>query len=382
MPPPNTKNIIIGSGLAGYMLAKEFRKLDVSSSLTIITANDGRFYSKPLLSTALTQHKTADQLPLFSAEAMAEQLNAKIITHTIVEKIDAQNQKIYFNNDALEYDQLILACGAETINPSLQGDGVKSLFVVNDLEQYAQFREAIKHHRDVAILGSGLVGCEFAQDLIHNGFSVNMVSLDNYPLQKLAPELIGRALQQSFDQQGVHWYLSNPAKAILRSKKGFEIVLQNGERLTASVVLSAVGLKPAVGLAKAAGLEVQNGIVVNEYLQTSVPTIYALGDCAEVNSHVRMYVAPLLHSARLLAKTLTGEPTVVDFPCMPVVVKTPSCPVVSAPPLTQEKGGWVIEGDAPNLKALFYDQEKRLKGFALSGTCVADKLLLVKNLEK
>jgi rubredoxin-NAD+ reductase len=133
-------------------------------------------------------------------------------------------------------------------------------------------------------------------------------------------------------------------------------------------------------LARASGLATNRGVVTNRLLETSAPNVYAMGDCAEVNGHVLVYVAPLMAAARALGKTLAGEPTEVSYPAMPVTIKTPACPVVVAPPAPDADGDWTIEADSGNVKALFRDSSGKLLGFALTGDATREKMALQKEL--
>jgi rubredoxin-NAD+ reductase len=95
-----------------------------------------------------------------------------------------------------------------------------------------------------------------------------------------------------------------------------------------------------------------------------------------------LFVAPLLTCARALAKTLAGEDTLVDYPAMPVILKTPVCPIAVIPPPENTEGEWTVLGDGANLQALFHDMQQQLRGFALSGSCVKEKAVLAKQLPR
>lgn len=373
--------VIIGTGLAGYMLAKEWRKLDATTPLAIVSSSRGDFYSKPLLSTALTQKKTAAELAITGVDEMAKQLNATIYTDTVVESIQIEEKTLVFSGKTLSYDQLVLACGSTPIQLSFLGDAAHELVSVNDLEGYARFRHWLSYDRKkIAILGTGLVGCEFANDLLNTGYQVDMISLEAYPLQKFVPEKIGRQLQYAFAEQGARWHFNVAAQTIKHHDNGYAVHLSDGEVVLSKGVFSAVGLKANTELARAAGLEVNKGVVVDRYLQTSHAGIYALGDCAEVAGHVKQYVAPLLQCARTLAKILAGQREAVHYPCMPIVIKTPTCPLVTYPAPLEVAGEWRYTGEGKHLSALFFDQQDQLRGFALIGDKVRDKFELAKQL--
>jgi rubredoxin-NAD+ reductase len=153
---------------------------------------------------------------------------------------------------------------------------------------------------------------------------------------------------------------------------GVQVTLADGKTVDADLVLSAIGLRPRIDLAKAAGLSVARGILTNRLLQTNDEHIYALGDCAEVDGKVLMYVLPLMASARALAKTLAGVATPVSYPPMPVQIKTPICPVVVSPIALNAVGKWEIEAHDMNVKAGFHGVDGQLLGFALTGSFATD----------
>jgi rubredoxin-NAD+ reductase len=372
--------IIIGSGLAGYTLAREFRQHDQQTPVLIITASDGRFYSKPLLSTALARQKTAEKLAISDAETMAKQLNVVIRIRTVVTAIVPQEHCIYIAEQKFFYSKLILAWGAEVIRPPLQGNAVHDLHFVNDLEDYTRFRQAIHGKKKLAILGAGLVGCEFANDLLHAGHQVDLIAPSHHPLELLLPEPLAYVLQTALQEAGVHWHLAQTAVTLDKTDDKYALTLSLGEILHVDAVLSAIGLRPHTELARKAGLQVQHGITVNRLLQTSAPDVFALGDCAEVNGLVLLFVAPLLNCARALAKTLAGKSTEVDYPAMPVVIKTPALPLVVNPPPRGLMVEWEISGEGRDWKALAYDAQHQLRGFALTGKAVHEKTLLTARL--
>ena len=159
-----------------------------------------------------------------------------------------------------------------------------------------------------------------------------------------------------------------------------EVILNNGEKIAADIVVSAVGVRPRTELAAASGIQTNRGVLTNRLLETSAPNVYAMGDCAEVNGHVLVYVAPLMAAARALGKTLAGEPTEVSYPAMPVTIKTPACPVVVAPPAADAEGDWTISADGSSVKAEFRSAGGDLLGFALTGDATREKMALQKEL--
>lgn len=364
--------IILGTGLAGYTLAREFRKLDAERPLWLITQDDGRSYSKPMLSNGLSKGKSADDLGMATAEAMAAQLNATIRTDVQVFAIDRAQRTITVGSEVVEYGDLVLAIGAAVFRPPLEGDGDDKVFSVNDLEDYARFRAALgEQGRRVLIIGGGLIGCEFANDLAASGYQVELVEPMGRPLPTLLPERASEAVASGLRSLGVNFHFAG-VTAVNLAGDGVRATLSDGRTVDADLVLSAIGLRPRVELARAAGLAVERGIVTDRFLRTTDEHIYALGDCAEVEGKVLLYVLPLMAAARALAKTLAGEATQVAYPAMPVQIKTPVTPVVVAPVAPGVKGEWSVEADGNNVRAEFRNAEGQLVGFALTGSQATD----------
>lgn len=371
---------LIGTGLASYTVARELRKLDKTSPLRLITQDEGYFYSKPMLSNAFFQKKTPESLITTPVAKMAEQINAEIISQTQVTRLAPEEHAIYAGDQRLEYSQLVLAWGAEQIQIPLAGNAADKVLSVNDLNDYAHFRTTLENAKRVVIMGAGLIGCEFANDLQPAGFAVTLIDIAPNALGRLVPKEVGNAVQQALEELGVTFHLEKGVKSMDAANNGYHLTLSEGTELETDVVLSAIGLRPRLDLAKAVGLATNRGIVVDRYLKTSVDDIYALGDCAEVEGLLLPFVMPLMNAGRALAKTLVGQTTAVTYPAMPVVVKTPACPLVVSPPAAGTDGAWQIEGEGKDIKALFYTPAQKLAGFILTGAKMAEKNALTKEL--
>lgn len=370
--------VIIGTGLAGYNLAREFRKLDSETPLTLISEDDGAFYSKPMLSNALAKNKRPADLPMNDAQGMAAQLNARILTHRHVMSIEADRMQLTLDKaETLSYDRLVLAVGASPIRFAMQGNAADEVLTVNNLNDYAKFRERLLPGKRVAIIGPGLIGCEFANDLSSSGYQVHVIGPDLAPMSSLLPQPAGEMLQAALSELGVQWHLQRTVVAVNRPADQYELTLSDDTSVTADLVLSAIGLQPNTQLAQAAGLKVERGIMVDRYMQTSAKEIYALGDCAQVEGLVLPYVMPLMNGARALARTLHGEPAAVDYPAMPVLVKTPAMSTVVLPAPRDAEGQWHFEHSEGGLRAEFKNGDMLL-GFALLGEAVAHKPVLTR----
>ncbi|NWO10369.1 FAD-dependent oxidoreductase [Chromohalobacter salexigens] len=374
--------IIVGSGMAGLGLARQVRARDARRAITLITADSGADYSKPLLSTGFAKSMPPERLAMRSPIDVADALQVTMRTHTRVDTIDPRTQTLAIGAERLPYGELVLATGAAPSAPFTVSDEVRDrVFTINDLDDYRRFHGVLSHHGGavrVAIIGAGLVGCEFADDLLAGGHRVALVAPEQTPLARLLPPPLGQVLGAALSKSGADLRLGRSLAQLQRDDEALSLVLDDGEALSADLVLIATGLSPRTALAETAGLAVSEaGIQTDRYLATAQPGIHALGDCACVAGLNAMYVQPLQASAKALAATLTGTQTPVAYGAWPVLVKTPSCPVVALPP-RQAPVRWRIEGEGDDLSALAEDENGYLQGFALTGACVRRKVELAR----
>lgn len=361
--------VILGSGQAGTSTVRELRKLAPDVAVTLISSDDCSFYAKPTLSNAIAAGKNAAQLVVTPADKLAEQLKLTLMPHTRVESIDIAGKQLITDQGAVAYDTLVLANGAHPVRLPLTGSGADDVISVNHLSHYAAFRERLKPGMRVAILGAGLIGCEFANDLRAADHAVTVFDLAPQPLGRLLPPKAGAFFAAKLSAAGVKFEFGTSIANVDKDGEAYLLSTADGKQFKADLVLSAIGLKPAVELAAAAGLKVNRGIVVDRQLQTSAPDIYAIGDCAEVEGLVLPFILPIMNAARALGKTLAGTPTALSYPAMPVVVKTPACPTVVSPPAMGAAGAWVeeeVEG-GEGIRALFKAPDGTLLGCALLG---------------
>lgn len=380
MQPPL---VIIGSGLAGYSVARELRKLDTERPILILSENQGDFYSKPTLSNALAANKLPSAIVSNTATQMAEQLKISIRGHTHVTAIDPDNTCLMVETgENIAYSQLVMAVGTDPVRLPLEGSGAEAVLSVNHLDDYARFRHALEGKKAVAILGAGLIGCEFANDLVTAGYQSHVIDISTQPLGRLLPPAGGAFMQRRLEAAGIVFHLDTTVQKVARTGNGgLHLTFSSGNSLSTDMLLSAIGLYPRLTLAKAAGLETNRGIVVDQYLQTTrYPDIYALGDCAEVAGTVLPFIMPIMHASRALAATLAGIRTPVRYPAMPVLVKTPACPTIVSPPYASAPGEWHVEESEESLKALFETPDNQLSGFALLGGATKERAALTARL--
>lgn len=374
--------VIIGSGMAGYAVAREFRKLNPDHELVMICADDATNYAKPTLSNALAGNKAPEHIPLGDAEKMSAQLKMRIEKNTWVKAIHPEQHQLTLEKDGQEstqhYSKLVLAVGANPVRLAIAGNASDDIHMVNNLTDYKAFRHnlAAREDKRVVILGAGLIGCEFANDLQHTNHQVTVIDLAPQPLGRLLPAHVADAFQQNLEETGIHFVLGTTVEKVSKVENGdYLVTLANGQSVVADVVLSAVGLQPNISVAKEADIHTSRGILTNTKLETNQPDIYAVGDCAEVNGMLLPYVMPIMQQARALSKTLNGEHTTVHYPAMPVAVKTPAAPLTVLPAPVDVEVTWENEEFDDGMLAKAFDASGTLRGFVLLGATAAKQRL-------
>lgn len=356
--------VIVGSGLGGSSLVREIRKLDAARPITLLCADAGEVYAKPTLSVALAQKRTAETIAASTAGQFAEQMRITLRAHTRVVALEPAERRIQLENATLGYESLVLAVGARQMPlPGLEGAG--RWCSVNSLDDYRTLRHLLDGCRRVLVIGAGFIGCEFANDLRGAGYEVDVVDVAPHPLARFWPPALARVFETRMKEAGIRWFLGTRVERLARDGDTTHATLANGTVVTADLVVSALGLAPNIDLARAAGLRTGRGIQVDATLAASVRGVYAIGDCAEIDGQVFPFVMPTLHCARALAQTLTGTPTPVRFPPMPVTLKTPACPALFLPAPQGAAGAWRVEdGDH---SAVFEAPDGTPLGVALLG---------------
>ena len=363
--------VIIGSGFAGYQLAREFRQLDNQTPVIIVTADNGDDYSKPLISHGFSRRLSADAMIQKRCDALAEELAITILPNTRITSIDVQNKTVSAGDATIAYRDLVLATGAEAAIPPVCGDGAAQILTLNSLEEYRHASNAIADKQRILVIGTGLIGTEIALDLSLADKEVWQVGMTEQLMGHLLPDFISKELQQRLQSSGCQVMTGLTVVELSQSDSGLRITLSDGCVIEADAAIAATGLRPRSSLAKAAGLRINRGICVDACLQTSTPHIYALGDGAEINGTLLPYLQPIALSAKALAKTLTGNRTNVVIPAMPVIIKTPVMPIQLSGETSGEHLSWLVEHTDNGMIAKAYTHEDKMVGYVVTDKQIA-----------
>lgn len=225
--------IIIGAGLAGWTTAREFRKLDTTTPVVVISADRGDFYAKPSLSNAFAQGRAPAQLVSTAAVKMVETLNVTLHANTRVDAINPQTRTITTSKGEFSYSQLVLATGAQPIRVPVAGDAADQVQSINSLDDFSEFHARLTgvsryengsgpqptthNKKHVLIMGAGLIGCEFANDLAASGYRVTVVDPSTGPIAALLPAEASAQLRKALAALGVTWHFGATVKSLNRA---------------------------------------------------------------------------------------------------------------------------------------------------------------------
>jgi len=352
--------------MAGYSVAREIRRLDPEHVIAIVTEEGGGYYYKPAISNALRMKKTASALVMKDLSRLSTELGAQFVVGE-AERVDAADNKVVLKDGTeLGYENLVLATGSQPRKIELAAAD-HHVFDVNSLAQYGRLREHLQQGMRIAVIGSGMIGCEIAEDLLQHGVKPLVITPDAYPLQRMLPVEIGTRLETILEAAGVEWYCAMKTMRVSAEGSAYAMSVDEGTSLSVDAFLVAAGQVPRTELAKAAGIRTSLGIVVDECGLTSVPNIYALGDCAEYTSGWLPYIAPISFASKAVALSITGQATKMVFPPMPVKLKTHTYPISLLPPVSMEGVTAELETTVKGQKLLYKESTGAICGFVLAG---------------
>jgi len=347
--------IIIGTGLAGQLVLQSLRKLGFSGEILLFTQHLGNYYAKPSLSSVWTQKKCPNDLIMHTAAEVESKFNCKIYQEE-VEQIHREKKEIQTKSSIYSYDKLVLAVGSVGINLDVLPNSEK-IFRINHLEDYQQFYPMVHKEAEIAIVGGGLIGVEFAYDLAKH-CHVTLFARSGL-LWNMVPKEIGEYIKQSLLKRGVVVQTNMNIHSVVEKDK----VIING-KTCADVMIAAVGLQSNINLANKASLKIDKAIEVNQFGQSSDPDIYALGDCAKTMGRILRYVPPIRICAKSISNHILGSEIPIIYPLMPVNLKTPDMPVCFC--YNRLPKHWDVIEDEDGVVATAYDEDK-LVAFALCG---------------
>jgi nitrite reductase (NADH) large subunit len=301
------KIVLLGNGMAGVRCIEEILKIQPDSfEVTVFGSESHPNYNRIQLSNVLQGDTTIDDITINDWK-WYEENNITLFAGETVTNIDTTKQIVYSDkNREVEYDRLIFATGSVPFILPIPGADKKGVTAFRNIEDCEKMIEYSKSYKKAAVIGGGLLGLEAARGLLNLGMKVDVIHLADYLMERQLDPTAGKMLQKELESQGMNFLLGKQTQEIFGENDVEGLRFSDGEEISADLVVMAVGIKPNTQLAQTCGIPVNRGIIVNDYMETEIPNVFAVGECAEHRKVVYGLVAPLYEQGKVLAKKVCG----------------------------------------------------------------------------
>lgn len=302
------KLLMIGNGMAGIRTIEELLKLEPDMyHITVFGKEPYPNYNRIQLSTVLQGDTTVNDI-IMNDWDWYKRNNIQLYTNEPIVKIDTINKQVISDNGRIsDYDELIIATGSSSFILPLPGSEKKGVTGFRDIQDCEEMIKSASHYKKAVVIGGGLLGLEAARGLLNLGMEVDVVHLLPYLMEKQLDPAASKMLEKELKKQGMNFLMGKETLEILGDDRVTGLRFKDGSEVEADLVVMAVGIRPNIALAKESGITVNRGILVNDFLETDIANVYAVGECAEHQNVVYGLVAPLYEQGKVLADFLAGK---------------------------------------------------------------------------
>ncbi|WP_332697984.1 nitrite reductase large subunit NirB [Halalkalibacter lacteus] len=301
------KLVLIGNGMAGINCIEEIIKTDPNMyDITVFGSEPHYNYNRIMLSTVLQGDTKVEDITLHN-RSWYEEHHIQLHTGETVVEVDTDKKVVRTDQfKEVSYDKLIFATGSNPFVlpiPGADKEGVVSFRTIEDCEKMITLS---KGYKKAVVIGGGLLGLEAARGLLNLGMKVDVVHIAEYVMERQLDQAAANMLRQELESQGMNFLLEKATEEIMGESRVEGLRFKDGSIVETDAVVMAVGVRPNVQVAKDSGIETNRAILVNDYLQTSEPDIYAVGECVEHRGMVYGLVKPLYEQGKILAQHICG----------------------------------------------------------------------------
>ncbi len=302
--------VVIGNGMAGCRAVEEILARDPGRfRITIFGAEPRVNYNRIMLSPLLAGEKSFEEI-VINGHDWYDDNGIELVAGDPVSAIDRVGKTITTKSGRVEnYDKLLIATGSDPFIIPVPGNDLPGVITFRDMDDVAAMLEAANRGGDAVVIGGGLLGLEAAHGLSLRGMKVTVIHLMPTLMERQLDEAAGWLLKSALESRGQNILTGADTAEIYGQGKVEGVRLKDGREIPASIVVMAVGIRPAIALAKEAGLATGRGILVDDDMVTSDPDILAVGECVEHDGQVYGLVAPLWEMCRSLADGLVAQPS-------------------------------------------------------------------------
>ncbi|WP_152286769.1 nitrate reductase [Flavicella marina] len=309
------KICIIGGGAAAYRFVQTYRENNQSDTLEVFSMEPTPFYNRVLLPEYVSEEMTWEELQKIKKGEL-DKLNVKLHASTSITNIDRENKQITDSHGNIHsYDLLIMATGSRAFVPKDAQLDLPGRFTMRNkadadgLKNYLDQTGLPLNEQHVVIVGGGLLGLELAAALNKRNINITIVQRASRLMERQLDLVASRLLAQDVQERGIQTYFDNEVSTVFEDDEinSLSINLKTGKTLTANAIVYAIGTIPNIELARSAKLSSQRGVVVNQYLQTSDPEIFAMGEIAQFNNNLFGITSAAEQQADIAAKFILGD---------------------------------------------------------------------------
>jgi len=372
--------VVVGNGMAGVACVEHILKRNPDFEITIFGDETHVNYNRILLSMVLAGEKSADEIVLNDIEwYRSNEIRTRLGVR--ISEIDRATRKVIDEEgQATPYDKLILAMGSSAFVPPIPGVEKENVHVFRTLDDTRSLLAKARKGLKTVVIGGGLLGLEAARGLQVRGCEVTVIHLMDSLMERQLDATGGEYLKRRIESLGIRVLLPRQTASLFGNGHVDGLRFATGEELEAELVVIAAGIKPNAALARKAGLEVNRGIVVNDFMETSDPDIFAVGECTEHRGQTFGLVAPLFDQARVLAATITeNRGPVFSAPAPAAKLKIMGVDIFSAGSIDEtEPGVEVLRYEDPALGAYkkLLLKDNKLHGMILVGDIEDERIYM------
>jgi nitrite reductase (NADH) large subunit len=301
------KYVIIGNGIAGVTAVKVLsREKESQSTITQFSDQPIRgYYNRPKIPTFIGNHEmTVDDVIVYGLDWYRKR-DVDLRIKEKVERIDFDTKDIETQKGSYPFDRLLIATGADCWSPPIQGQDLQHFYLIRNLVDAIEIRKKIETSKKAVIIGGGVLGLEIADTTIKQGLITDVIEFLPQLLPRQLDEEGSFILQKILEDRGINIYLGKEVKEVVGKRKVEQIITKDGMAIPADLVMTCTGIQPRINLAMEF-LKVNRGIVVKDYLETSMNDIYAAGDCAEYQGVIYGLIPPSIQQAGIAASNMVN----------------------------------------------------------------------------
>ncbi|MFC4319943.1 nitrite reductase large subunit NirB [Litchfieldia salsa] len=302
------KLVMIGNGMAGIRTIEELLKVAPDQyEITIFGKEPHPNYNRIQLSTVLQGDTTINDI-IMNDWAWYEENQIQLFTNESIEKIDSNNKQVVSaKGRVVNYDDLIIATGSRSFILPIPGADKKGVVGFRDIANCEEMINTAKDYKKAVVIGGGLLGLEAARGLLNLGMTVDVVHLMPHLMERQLDAVAAKMLKTELEQQGMNFLMEKKTTEIIGQDRVTGLRFSDGSEVEADLVVMAIGITPNVQVAKESDIYINRAIVVNDYMETNVKHVYAVGECAEHREITYGLVAPLYEQGKVLAEHLAGK---------------------------------------------------------------------------